>query len=448
MDTLLLLSLSLALRYAHYFALGLTVCLAVTALRPQQRVASLRGALLALLASAATAGLWPLFYAAALQPLPTSPGLYAALIAYTGKAWLPSFTSLLTLRPDWPLLWRADPGIAASYFALRQLGWAYGIALLSLLLIAWSLWRQKIVWAYALSLLGGIAFLSAQPQATLLLVKSSPSSFEQAAGTLEPKRVLAGRQLYQQHCLHCHGQKANGDGPIAAQLKPWPTVLGPSLFRNQYAGELYWHVKARHSSPKNMDQHALRQLDSEDIWRILDFLRVNAAGLEATRLHGWQQALHVPQVGIRCQHHSYQSLHALQGRLYRIVTYDSAEQAPMPEPLLFTVALGPEQDSPQHWPSGVDCVSSSPEALATYALIAGRDRDSIAGTQFLVDQEGWLRSLSLPGSENAWTIPDNMCGVPDTPPPTRLGLGLEEVLQRIRTTEVEPPRYRPRQRFF
>lgn len=42
---------------------------------------------------------------------------------------------------------------------------------------------------------------------------------------LPAEENLAGRELFQTHCLSCHGPDGRGDGPAAASLEPPPRDL-------------------------------------------------------------------------------------------------------------------------------------------------------------------------------------------------------------------------------
>ena len=55
------------------------------------------------------------------------------------------------------------------------------------------------------------------------------------------ENVAAGRELYQQRCLPCHGPRGRGDGPAGAALDPRPADL--LLHVPQHTdGELYYFI--------------------------------------------------------------------------------------------------------------------------------------------------------------------------------------------------------------
>ncbi len=47
------------------------------------------------------------------------------------------------------------------------------------------------------------------------------------AASKKPTDEKRGEELYERHCVQCHGPQAAGDGPLAAQLKsPVPNLRG------------------------------------------------------------------------------------------------------------------------------------------------------------------------------------------------------------------------------
>ena len=71
----------------------------------------------------------------------------------------------------------------------------------------------------------------------------------------------------------------------AASLPRWPSVLGPALFDNRLEGELHWRVA--HGGDAPQDAPAMpafgAALSDDDIWRVLDYLRLQAYGLSGGR---------------------------------------------------------------------------------------------------------------------------------------------------------------------
>lgn len=436
--------IALALRLAHWLGLALVAASALLWLRQgATRPCRLtrRLGLGGLFLAAASAALWPLAYALSLFAPPSHWEILASLAAHSAPAWLPSWSDLITLEPLWPLAWRADPELPASHHALAQARQAWLVFALCLGAAALAWLRRHTQMALALTVAALLGAVLLQPRPELLWVAATPASFRQPDHPLHVDRMPVGERLYAQACLQCHGARGQD-----ARLQPdgrWPTILGPSLFGSRNAGDLFWSVRHGGGTSGRSAFHASGStLSDQDIWHILDYLRLGAAGAEAAQETGWRQALQAPDLSLRCTHTPARSLRDLRGRIVHLVPYDEQGPPLYPDPLLFTVALSRTPLSLASRPSGADCIAHSEAAWNAYALIAGRDVTQLAGTQFLIDRQGWLRSLAPPDASAGWSRPDSMC-LPGQAPPVNSESTLQAVLQRIDTLAVDPPLYRP-----
>jgi mono/diheme cytochrome c family protein len=57
-----------------------------------------------------------------------------------------------------------------------------------------------------------------------------------------PESVMQGKDLFQKHCVLCHGQSGLGDGPAAAGLKTKPSNLAEAAAHHS-DGELAWKIE-------------------------------------------------------------------------------------------------------------------------------------------------------------------------------------------------------------
>ncbi len=57
-----------------------------------------------------------------------------------------------------------------------------------------------------------------------------------------PESVRQGKDLFQKHCVLCHGQSGHGDGPAAAGLKTKPPNLVEAGAHDP-EGELAWKIE-------------------------------------------------------------------------------------------------------------------------------------------------------------------------------------------------------------
>jgi mono/diheme cytochrome c family protein len=81
--------------------------------------------------------------------------------------------------------------------------------------------------------------------------------------------IAAGRALYAQNCLACHGETGKGDGPLALNLSVKPGDLTNPALRGQSDGTLFWKISEGHSP---MPAH-LKLLSTDDRWTVVNYLR-------------------------------------------------------------------------------------------------------------------------------------------------------------------------------
>ncbi len=326
--------------------------------------------------------------------------LLAALIA-AAIAWQPEEALAVA---HWPFSWRYDPDLPVSPHTWRRLWLAAGLTGGALALLVGALFarRGRLV---LLTVAAGLLACASWPAPRMLLTEATRTSYQRSPLAFTDRNVLQGGRLYQAHCAACHGALADGRGPRAAGLSAWPSVLGPALFDNRLEGELHWRVAQggdRQSGASAMPGFA-QVLAPDEIWQVLDYLRLQAYGAGGGV---GMPAIPAPGVPLACRDGRATTLAGLRGLPVRIAAQGAgAPQAPL-DPRLLTVALT--------WgggdPAGADCVASGEDAWKAYALAAGVPPDGLSGAQFMVDRRGWLRARRLPGAAPAWTSADNVCG--------------------------------------
>lgn len=86
--------------------------------------------------------------------------------------------------------------------------------------------------------------------------------------------LRAGRQLYQQNCVACHGKSGRGEGPAAASMDPPPANLAAVVqTRMATDGYLYWAI-AEGGAPLGTPMPAYKDiLAEEQIWQLIQYLR-------------------------------------------------------------------------------------------------------------------------------------------------------------------------------
>jgi mono/diheme cytochrome c family protein len=78
-----------------------------------------------------------------------------------------------------------------------------------------------------------------------------------------------GREIYSTYCQSCHGEKGQGDGPVAASLTPPPANLA-QLARQTGDDFLFWRISEGVAGSAMVGWKGV--LSEEQIWQIIAFL--------------------------------------------------------------------------------------------------------------------------------------------------------------------------------
>ncbi len=84
--------------------------------------------------------------------------------------------------------------------------------------------------------------------------------------------IAAGKKIYSQNCVVCHGSQGNGDGPAAMALPRHPAVLSDSNMWQQSDGALFWKITEGNSPMPSFRP----TLSEKQRWTIVHYLRTLA----------------------------------------------------------------------------------------------------------------------------------------------------------------------------
>lgn len=239
--------------------------------------------------------------------------------------------------------------------------------------------------------------------------------------------VVQGQQLFEEHCVVCHGAGGLGDGVEAAALPVPPADLSEPHTALHTAGDMYWWFTQ--GIPKSGMPAFGGQLSEQDRWDLVNFLRAFSRGFEARVLRDtivprdpWLGAPNFYFDGPQ----GYSELKALRETHTALLVF--ADYA-NPESLARLAALNREQprlqqaglqtlvipirpDLPQPPLSALQFVRNEAGPIwATYSLLsrsfADRGDDDALGVkrihvEFLVDRFGYLRARWIPGESSGW----------------------------------------------
>lgn len=311
-------------------------------------------------------------------------------------------------QPAWPWASRIDVDvIAIDRGHARQVAWSVlalaGIVLAAIagVLLRRRRWGRRTAWGLAVLLLVAAPW----PSPALLLAPAHPTSFHASPSGYTAQGIERGRLLYNQNCMACHGADGGGEGPRAASLPMWPPNLNGALLWRRTDGDLLWRVlhgmRDRHGQ-ETMPGFA-GQLGADEVWQVLDFLQANAAGQSLRRIGEWPQPVALPDAPVRCDPASglrETSLRALAGQRLRIVAGDG--QPVLEDPRFVTIELTGASAGQG------ECQAAGEPLWRAFSLLAGVAPEALAGTQFIVDRDGWVRARAQPG-QAGWSASDLLC---------------------------------------
>ena len=99
-----------------------------------------------------------------------------------------------------------------------------------------------------------------------------PEEYKSLKNPLAPSEsnLKAGRQIYMDECLQCHGERGQGDGPEARSHYPLPADLtDPKLLTNVTDGEIFYQIsEGRRPMPSFK-----RRLTQDQRWQLVLLVR-------------------------------------------------------------------------------------------------------------------------------------------------------------------------------
>ena len=136
--------------------------------------------------------------------------------------------------------------------------------------------KLKITVIPALVLLALLAFnkgdfVSTQSEATISEPWVAPPEADNIKNPLEVDEYTLedGKDVYSVNCASCHGEKGDGDTPVAAALDPKPKNFSEPDFLKQSDGAIYWKI----TTGRGMMQSYKELLSEEEIWSAVVYIK-------------------------------------------------------------------------------------------------------------------------------------------------------------------------------
>ena len=84
-----------------------------------------------------------------------------------------------------------------------------------------------------------------------------------------PESLARGRELYDRHCIVCHGEQGRGNGPVGQKFVPQPMELNFDYVQLQPDGQIFYTIS--HGSLAM--PHYREAVAPEDRWHLVNFIK-------------------------------------------------------------------------------------------------------------------------------------------------------------------------------
>lgn len=204
----------------------------------------------------------------------------------------------------WPFAYRPVTGLWDDTFLrcrllriLLPLAVAIGCGILALLALRVSRTVSLLFVILALVSAWRIPMMPLAP----FLTPAVTTTFQTSETGRTAVTLMAGKHLFEVHCADCHNTTAKGKGPLATGDPVWPPDLTSGYFTKTTDGDWFWRIRhglqtrdGRTSMPGNAT------LADAEIWRLVDYLRVNAGAQSAGGDGRWSIPIAAPSIRMRC----------------------------------------------------------------------------------------------------------------------------------------------------
>ena len=326
----------------------------------------------------------------------------AGLLAVLAAALLSSLPPAIHEQPLWPFALRPSLVVLDDPDLRREV--AEGLLMLAGAVAALALapfWRHG---RWPTAALGAVLLWLAAPHLGLLLVEAYPTSYYASPTGFAATSIVQGAALFGPNCAACHGADGRGDGPLAHTLAVPPADLTAPHLWEHADGELFWWLS--HGIEADDGGMAMpgfaTTLSPDQRWALIDYVRAHNAGVAMHEGGTWTHSVPAPAFAVTCNGRD-EDLAALHGRVIRLIVVDGTPDAPTP-PGNGIERVDVFVPGPPPSRAGA-CAASDPALPQALAVLTGTSVAALAGNQFLIDPDGWLRARWQPGQPNGWSSP-------------------------------------------
>jgi mono/diheme cytochrome c family protein len=138
--------------------------------------------------------------------------------------------------------------------------------------------KRKAVIRITASLVGScivIAFLSYTPVPVQQKAWLAPATANAMVNPLKgnAESIIAGKKIYVQLCVVCHGDKGKGDGIAGVNLTPRPADHSLPKFQRQSDGAIFWKISTGKAPMASYE----KLLTPTQRWQVINYLRTLSA---------------------------------------------------------------------------------------------------------------------------------------------------------------------------
>ncbi len=310
---------------------------------------------------------------------------------------LSSLPPAMHLQPVWPFPQRLSLEAVSEDPDLRNEVIEAGVALACAVMLALTpflRWRLRWLGPAAAAIIAWFAV----PHLDLLFVPAYPTSFQHSPTGFAAGAIVQGAALYPGQCASCHGVEGYGDGAVARGLPVPPADLTAAHLWMHSDGELFWWLSHGIEAPEGgvampgFDH----TLTPEQRWDLIDYVRAHNAGLVVQAAGIWSPPLQAPGFQVRCTGDQTRSLADFHGGFVRLVI---GTMPGVPDSSVTTILATTD---PAAQPEPALCIADDATLPTAYGIVSGVTPQDLAGTQILIDGQGWLRAVQPGRTGGGW----------------------------------------------
>lgn len=324
------------------------------------------------------------------------------LTIVTAAAFLASAVPGIHQQPVWPFSWQftlATVGEDADF--RREMLVSVALIAASVLFMVVGLLLRRFRWMALILLIAAAVWRG--PSFGLLIAEAYPTSFLTSPSGFSAGSIARGQTLFARYCVACHGPNGEGNGPAAAALRIRPADLTQPHIWGHTDGEMFWWLTHGIDDPGAGPGGGLvmpgfqAAIPDEGRWALIDYVRAHSAAVSFERDPAFDTPVPAPSGPIACNGLPAAAMSGLHGHAV-LAILGATERERLPAG---TVVLAvPNEAWSATPPEAGACVATGVAAGDAYAILAGLPPDQATGTTFLIDANGWLRSVRHPGAAN------------------------------------------------